>query len=73
MLDVDAARKLERALAGEGLPTRVVAGEDGLLAAAAISGADTVLAAIVGAAGLRQRSPPHARASAFCSRTRKRW
>jgi len=52
MLDVDAARKLERALAGEGLPTRVAAGEDGLLAAAAVFEADIVLAAIVGAAGL---------------------
>src|SRR4030095_17174329 len=51
MLDVDAARKLERALAGEGLPTRVAAGEDGLLAAAAVFEADIVLAAIVRAAG----------------------
>ena len=52
LLDVDAARSLERALAGAGLPTRVVGGEDGLLAAAALPEADTVLAAIVGAAGL---------------------
>ena len=52
MLDLDAARSLERALAGDGLPTRVVGGEDGLLAAAALEEADIVLAAIVGAAGL---------------------
>ena len=52
MLDVDAARSLERALAGEGLPTRVVAGAAGLTVAATLPEADTVLAAIVGAAGL---------------------
>jgi 1-deoxy-D-xylulose-5-phosphate reductoisomerase len=52
LLDVDAAHALERTLAGEGLPTRVVAGEAGLLAAATLPEADTVLAAIVGAAGL---------------------
>jgi 1-deoxy-D-xylulose-5-phosphate reductoisomerase len=51
--DPDAAKALERALAGEGLPTRVVAGEAGLVDAAALPGADTVVAAIVGAAGLR--------------------
>ena len=52
MLDLDAARSLESALAGDGLPTRVVGGEAGLMAAAALPEADTVLAAIVGAAGL---------------------
>ena len=52
LLDVDAARSLERALAGRGLPTRVLAGEEGLCAAATLPEADTVLAAIVGAAGL---------------------
>ena len=49
LLDVDAALSLERALAGEGLPTRVIAGEAGLFAAATLPEADTVLAAIVGA------------------------
>jgi 1-deoxy-D-xylulose-5-phosphate reductoisomerase len=52
LLDADAARQLERALAGQGLPTQVLAGEAGLVAAAALPEADTVLAAIVGAAGL---------------------
>ncbi len=52
LLDVDAARSLERALAGRGLPTRVLAGEEGVCAAATLPAADTVLAAIVGAAGL---------------------
>jgi 1-deoxy-D-xylulose-5-phosphate reductoisomerase len=52
MLDVDAARALARALAGRGLPTRVLAGEEGMCAAATLPAADTVLAAIVGAAGL---------------------
>jgi 1-deoxy-D-xylulose-5-phosphate reductoisomerase len=52
LLDPDAALALERALAGDALPTRVVAGEAGLVAAATLPEADTVLAAIVGAAGL---------------------
>ncbi len=52
LLDADAARALDRELAGEGLPTRVVAGPAGLVEAATIAEADTVLAAIVGAAGL---------------------
>ena len=51
--DPDAARALARALAGQGLPTRVLAGEAGLVEAAALPGVDTVVAAIVGAAGLR--------------------
>jgi 1-deoxy-D-xylulose-5-phosphate reductoisomerase len=52
LLDADAARRLERELAGSGLPTRVLAGEAGLAAVAALDEADTVVAAIVGAAGL---------------------
>jgi 1-deoxy-D-xylulose-5-phosphate reductoisomerase len=40
-------------LAGQGLPTRVLAGEAGLIEAAALPQADTVVAAIVGAAGLK--------------------
>src|SRR5437899_4772247 len=51
MLDEDAARALERALAGSGLPTRVRGGSAGLIEVATLAGADTVLAAIVGAAG----------------------
>ena len=50
--DAQAAHALARALAAECLPTRVVAGADGLLEAATLPGADTLLAAIVGAAGL---------------------
>jgi len=52
LLDPVAARALEQALAGQGLPTRVLAGEAGLIEAATLAEADTVLAAIVGAAGL---------------------
>jgi 1-deoxy-D-xylulose-5-phosphate reductoisomerase len=52
MLDLDAARALERELAGQGLPTRVLAGPAGLVEAACAADADTVLAAIVGASGL---------------------
>ena len=48
-----AARELERALAGKGLSTRIVAGEEGQAEAASLAGTDTVIAAIVGAAGLR--------------------
>jgi len=50
--DPRAAILLERALAGQGLPTRVLAGESGLVDAAMLDGVDTVVAAIVGAAGL---------------------
>ena len=52
LLDRDAAHALERELAGDRLPTRVLAGPSGLVEAATAAEADTVLAAIVGAAGL---------------------
>jgi 1-deoxy-D-xylulose-5-phosphate reductoisomerase len=50
--DAAAARALESALARDGIGTRVLAGPDGLAEVAALPEADTVLAAIVGAAGL---------------------
>jgi len=50
--DADAARTLERELASAGLPTEVVTGDAGLCTIAALPDVDTVLAAIVGAAGL---------------------
>ncbi len=53
LVDESAACALERALAGTGLPTRVLAGDAGLDAVATLPEADTVLAAIVGATGLR--------------------
>jgi 1-deoxy-D-xylulose-5-phosphate reductoisomerase len=53
LLDVEAARALAADLAADGLPTRVLAGAEGLAEAASLAEADTVLAAIVGAAGLR--------------------
>jgi 1-deoxy-D-xylulose-5-phosphate reductoisomerase len=53
MLDVPAAQALEMVLAAEGIPTRVLAGADGLAEVAALQEVDTVLAAIVGAAGLK--------------------
>ncbi len=52
LLDPAAARELTAAVQREGLPTRVLEGEAGLCAVAAMSEADTVIAAIVGAAGL---------------------
>jgi 1-deoxy-D-xylulose-5-phosphate reductoisomerase len=52
LLDVEAARALAVDLAGDRLPTRVLAGPEGLAEAASLGEVDTVLAAIVGAAGL---------------------
>ena len=52
LLDPAAARKLAQTLAGEGIATRVLAGTAGLVEVAALPDVDTVLAAIVGAAGL---------------------
>jgi 1-deoxy-D-xylulose-5-phosphate reductoisomerase len=49
----EAARKLQDDLAAAGLDTRVLVGEGGLCEVAAHPQVDTVLAAIVGAAGLR--------------------
>jgi 1-deoxy-D-xylulose-5-phosphate reductoisomerase len=53
LLDTDAAAALERELAGAALPTRVLSGVDAVCAVAALPEVDTVVAAIVGAAGLR--------------------
>ena len=50
--DAQAAHALARTLAADALPTRVVAGAEGLIEAATLPIADTVIAAIVGAAGL---------------------
>jgi 1-deoxy-D-xylulose-5-phosphate reductoisomerase len=52
MLDLDAAAALGRELAAHDAPTRVLAGEAALADIAALPDCDTVLAAIVGAAGL---------------------
>jgi 1-deoxy-D-xylulose-5-phosphate reductoisomerase len=52
MGDADAALALARELAAANCPTEVLAGVDGLVAAATLDGADIVVAAIVGAAGL---------------------
>lgn len=53
MVDPEAARTLERELATAGLDTRVLAGAEGLEEVAALPQVDQVMAAIVGAAGLR--------------------
>jgi 1-deoxy-D-xylulose-5-phosphate reductoisomerase len=52
LADADAAHALARALAAESIATRVVAGPEGLVEVATLPDVDTVLAAIVGAAGL---------------------
>ena len=52
LADASAAAELARELAAAQCPTEVLAGVDGLVAAATIDGAEIVVAAIVGAAGL---------------------
>jgi 1-deoxy-D-xylulose-5-phosphate reductoisomerase len=52
MLDAAAAEQLAKRLRAAGMITEVVAGAEGLEAAATLAGADTVVTAIVGAAGL---------------------
>ena len=52
LLDPDAARELASAVRREGLPTRVLSGAEGLCEAATLPEVDTVVAAIVGGAGL---------------------
>jgi 1-deoxy-D-xylulose-5-phosphate reductoisomerase len=52
MRDPEAAQRLEGALRGRGLPTRVFCGAEGLRDVATLPEVDTVIAAIVGAAGL---------------------
>ena len=53
LLDAAAAERLSVALRQEGLSTEVLAGSDALQRVAALPEVDTVMAAIVGAAGLR--------------------
>jgi 1-deoxy-D-xylulose-5-phosphate reductoisomerase len=53
LADLDAAGTLERELRARRLPTRVLAGEEGLVEIASNAAAEYVMAAIVGAAGLR--------------------
>jgi 1-deoxy-D-xylulose-5-phosphate reductoisomerase len=53
LASVEAAGRLETEVRRRGLPTRVLAGEEGLEAVAAHPGAGQVMAAIVGAAGLK--------------------
>jgi 1-deoxy-D-xylulose-5-phosphate reductoisomerase len=52
LLDSDAAQKLNAAVKREGLGTQVLCGEEGLCSVATLPEADTVVAGIVGAAGL---------------------
>ncbi len=53
MTDPDAAATLARALAAEGIETEVLSGTEGLERVASLPEVDTVMAAIVGIAGLR--------------------
>lgn len=53
MADADAARRLSALVREARLPTEVLAGDEALVQLAALSEVDTVVAGIVGAAGLR--------------------
>jgi len=52
VVSADGAERLERELAAEGLPTRVLCGAEALVQVAALPETDYVMAGIVGAAGL---------------------
>lgn len=52
MANVEAAEKLQQAIKGEGLDCEVLSGNDGLVKVASLKEVDSVMAAIVGAAGL---------------------
>ena len=52
MVDTAAAKLLEEKLANENIPTRVLSGPEALVKVASDERVDTVMAAIVGAAGL---------------------
>ena len=53
LADAQAARELSARLAGSGVPTRVLGGEEGLVELASLPEAAIVMAAIAGSAGLR--------------------
>ena len=50
--NLEDAKKLEQLLSGRGLSIQILSGQEGLITAVADSDCDTVMAAIVGAAGL---------------------
>jgi 1-deoxy-D-xylulose-5-phosphate reductoisomerase len=52
MLDIAAATQLQQKISAAGLPTQVLSGTSGLRTVASLPEVDTVMAAIVGAAGL---------------------
>jgi 1-deoxy-D-xylulose-5-phosphate reductoisomerase len=52
MLDIAAATQLQQKISAAGLPTQVLSGTSGLQTVASLPEVDTVMAAIVGAAGL---------------------
>lgn len=68
-----AAIALQGSLAAAGVRTRVLFGEQALCEVASAPEVDMVMAAIVGAAGLRRPWRPSRPASAYCWPTRRRW
>jgi hypothetical protein len=70
--DAADARTLSERLRGAGIATEVMSGAGALCELAAHPEADTVMAAIVGAAGSHRAWPRRLPASACCSPTRKR-
>ena len=71
--DPQAAAELQRRLVSAALATEVLSGVDALERMAALPEVDAVMAAIVGAAGLRPTLARPAPANESCSRTRKPW
>lgn len=71
--EVNAGRRLQEELRGAGLSTQVLVGEEGLCQVAADPQVDAVMAAIVGAAGLRPTLAAVEAGKRSCWPTRKRW
>ncbi len=71
--DAEAARELQGALRAAGLVTEVLVGEAGLCAVSADPAVDCVMAAIVGAAGLRPTLAAVQAGKKCCWPTRRRW
>jgi len=73
MIDEAAAGRLKQRIAAAGLMVEVLCGEQALELVASLPEVDAVMAAIVGAAGLRPTLAAARAGKKSCWRTRKRW
>jgi 1-deoxy-D-xylulose-5-phosphate reductoisomerase len=73
LVDGQHAQDLERGLRQRGLATEVLTGHEALDTAATLVGADCVMAAIVGAAGLARLWPRLVQGGVCSWRTKKHW